>query len=39
LNNALYIAPASIEWAELAGTNCTISNITASFGNIVPGGY
>jgi len=40
LNNELFIAPYSIQNATTAGNgNVTLSSVTVSFGNIVPGGY
>jgi hypothetical protein len=39
LNNALYIAPYSLQNANAATNAITLSNVTVSFGNIVPGGY
>jgi hypothetical protein len=40
LNNALYITPYSIQNATVAGNgNITLTSVTVSFGNIVPGGY
>jgi len=39
LNNALYITPYSLQNANAATNGITLSNITVSFGNIVPGGY
>jgi hypothetical protein len=39
LNNALFIAPYSIQNANAATNGITLSNVTVSFGNIVPGGY
>jgi hypothetical protein len=40
LNNALFIAPYSIQNATSSGSGgVNLGNITVSFGNIVPGGY
>jgi len=39
VNNALYVAPFSIQNANAATNNIALSNVTVSFGNIVPGGY
>ncbi len=39
LNNALFIAPYSIQNANAATNGIALSNVTVSFGNIVPGGY
>jgi hypothetical protein len=40
LNNALFITPYSlVNSTTNAAGGITISNITVSFGNIVPGGY
>jgi hypothetical protein len=39
LNNALFIAPCSIQNANAATNAIALSNVTVSFGNIVPGGY
>lgn len=39
LNNALFITPYSIQNANAATNGITLSNVTVSFGNLVPGGY
>ena len=39
LNNALFIAPYSLQNANAATNAIALGNITVSFGNIVPGGY
>jgi len=39
LNNALFIAPYSLQNANAATNSIALSNVTVSFGNIVPGGY
>ncbi len=39
LNNALFIAPYSLQNANAATNNVALTNVTVSFGNIVPGGY
>jgi hypothetical protein len=39
LNNALFIAPYSIQNANAASNNIALAGVTVSFGNIVPGGY
>jgi hypothetical protein len=39
LNNALFITPYSIQNANAASNAITLSNVTVSFGNLVPGGY
>lgn len=39
LNNALFIAPYSIQNANAATNSIALAGVTVSFGNIVPGGY
>lgn len=39
VNNALFVTPYSIQNANVATNGVALSNLTVSFGNIVPGGY
>jgi len=39
VNNMLFVTPYSIQNANAATNSIALSNLTVSFGNIVPGGY
>lgn len=39
VNNALFVSPYSIQNANAATNGIALSNLTVSFGNLVPGGY
>ena len=39
LNNALFIAPYSLQNANAATNSIALAGVTVSFGNLVPGGY